>query len=363
MASASKNALFGWTSAARGFSITSQRIRNRHSVSLESINLYRVEKHFNVAQGRPANASSLVSNSNAPPTVRVYFFKTNHPIDLEFPSAVECRRFLEQAALHRKHAVVWAPSLCRHSRREALLRVFDESAFKKSGAASPNELPGFTASRVSHEVIRFWAGCLDMAEQHALAPSVELREALRAGEADIFVIGVINISPGQMKLELGKQLSSLFESMCGSDFYLVLNSASEVNAFANVPDCRSKSGGANDACLLLARRSLLSKFCHFSCRSVSDPLQPMNRGIYVSFHMQESSFGFLVANLGGVVEDIMDTEEKTRFSATSSGRLAVPTRHRRVPTGEPERNPSVIPTWKFHRGLTIFLFLASWAIR
>ena len=281
---------------------------SRHSVSLDSKHLYRVEKRF-------VPCARLPTESTAEHVVRVYFFKTAHPIDLEFANGVDCRRFIELASLHRKHPVVWAPSLCRGNKREAVLRVFDERSVRRgvTTVASPRDLPSVTVSRVSHEIVRFWVGALDVSGGDDLGPSSSLRAALGHHGADVFVISLLGVgsSSSWLKSDGAKKIQELFETLCGADFYTVLNSLADMNPFANasLPPASYQSGESALVVLLLVRRSHLSKLSHIDVQRVDDRSHSKNRGIVVSFDVQESSIACLVASTD-VDEDTMDTEEK-----------------------------------------------------
>jgi hypothetical protein len=278
----------------------------KHSIALDSKHLYRVEKR-SFACG-PNDKDSMTRH-----VVRVYFFKTAHPIDLEFSTGTECRRFMEAASLQRRSPVVWAPSLCRGHKRETVLRVFSEKAVKRSNLdlSSPEDLPTLTASRISHEIVRFWTGSIDLADEVCggdIAVSRELRTALTSHSADVFLISLLNLKlRGDSS---AKAIPALFESLLGPEFYTVLNSLSSLNAFANVEAAEAPSKNEGDPVVLVfVRKPLLCKLRSIAILRLGDSNCARNRGVLASFGIQESTVALLAATTD-VDEDTMDTSEK-----------------------------------------------------
>jgi hypothetical protein len=261
------------------------------SFALTSANLYRVERH--------------ITN---PTHLKLLFFKSPHPIDLIFPTCMERQRFVETAALQRKNPVVWAPHYCRENVKESIVRIegntIDDGAGKK---VTVDGIGTFVASRMPYEVLRVWAGTINLGFR-GLPNMNEKLEEFCPPDNDVYLIGLQDV-PTSMRD--GKQVQEFFTAFFGQNFYLLLNTASDSNIFAGIEGRRGDKNPPGIV-VIVVRRNVLAKVANIDFFEMNEPGNSGKKNketsdvyaVFVSLRVQETTIAVLLANLTPGLPDV-----------------------------------------------------------
>jgi hypothetical protein len=261
------------------------------SFALSSANLYRVERHI-----------------SQPTHLKLLFFKTAHPIDLIFPSCAERQRFVEVAALQRKNPVVWAPHYCRENVRESIVRIEGSTVQNAAGKSEGVDGSGtFAASRMPYEVLRVWAGTINL-QFRGLPNMSEKLEEFCPPENDVYVLGLQDV-PSSMRD--GKQIQEFFTAFFGQNFYILLNTSSDSNIFAGLEGRRGDKNPPG-VIIIVVRRNVLAKVANIDFFEMNEPGASGKKNketsdvyaVFVSLRIQETTVAVMLANLTPNLQDV-----------------------------------------------------------